>query len=374
MSHKINVVIFEGGASLSSVEKELLQVRKAVLQDNIHQLLQFPRAVERVVLVTNYEELLRDASFIPGVEVHRSTYPFHFGKELYSMVAHYCMEKVLYLGSAVFPLLSRKELNNIFNLLLSEDAVVCTNNVQSSDLVAFSPGETLGRIPLPAMDNSLAVDLRDYGNLPMELLPPTSGVLFDLDTPTDYMVLGCLSTSGPRTREALRSSGLDLSPLEKAIEVLEGYYLEAALVGRVGAPVIAHINNHLKLRLRIFSEERGMKALGRLEAGEVESLLGHLMESAGLAPFFNYLERVARVAFIDSRVLFAHFKLNPSVEERFLSDLGRWEQIKDPWIKEFTRLSTECDIPVILGGHSLVSGGLWALTDELAGRGVEGSL
>lgn len=371
MSCKISVVIFEGGPPLSPVEKELFQVRKAVLLDNINRLFQFSGMLERVVLVTSYEEIFREASLLPGVSVHRSAEPFHFGEVLESMVFEYQMEKVLYLGSAVFPLLSEKEIEYMFNRLAGEKNTVWTNNAQSSDIVAFTPGAALSRIPLSAMDNSLAVDLRDYGNLDMHLFPPSAGVTFDLDTPSDYLLLGCLKGTGPRTRAALNSSPLDFTAVQKAVEVLDGDYLEAALMGRVGAPLIAHINHNLKLRLRIFSEERGMKALGRLDKGEVVTLLGYFIEEIGLEKFFRYLEEVVRVAFIDTRILFAHFKLNPATEERFLSDLGRWQQIEDPWIREFTRLSVECGIPVILGGHSLVSGGLWALTDEIASQSVD---
>jgi len=363
---KPSIVIFEGGSSLSPVEEELFQIRRAVLQDNLAKLTSFKKELERVVIVTNYPEVSEDAVSFPGVEVHTPTLPFHFGEELCRVVYRYGMDRVLYLGNAGFPLLNEEELGYILKRLQAEDCTVYTNNVQSSDLVAFSPGEALFSISLPSMDNSLAVSLRDEAGLNMELLPPFPGLLFDLDTPADYLVLGCLGSSGRRTRQALQSTSLDLTTMQKAVSALNDYYLEAALVGRVGAPLIAHINHHLKLRLRVFSEERGMKALGKLQAGEVVSLLGCYIEEIGLPRFFQYLERVVQVAFIDSRVLFAHFKKGYSTEERYLSDLGRWQEIGDPWLKQFTSLAVESSIPVILGGHSLVSGGLWVLTDELS--------
>ena len=368
ISPKANVIIFEGGSTLSPVEAELFQIRRAVLQDNLERILRFDDKLEGVTVVTNYPEIYRDASSFSGVKVHTPSTPFHFGEELHRVVNSYHMEKVLYLGNAGFPLLSDQELEYTLEHLLAEDCTVFTNNVQSSDLVAFSPGQALSSITLPNMDNSLAVLLRDEAGLTMEMLPTFPGVLFDLDTPADYLVLGCLSSIGYRTRQALENAPLDFNTMQEAASVLDDYYLEAALVGRVGAPLIAHINNHLKLRLRIFSEERGMKALGKLQAGEVVSLLGYYIEEMGLPKFFSYLEKVVQVAFIDSRVLFAHFKKDYTTEERFLSDLGRWQELRDPWLKEFTRLSAESSIPIILGGHSLVSGGLWVLTDELFSR------
>lgn len=364
----MDVVIFEGGPPPSPIEKELLPIRRAVMQDNFARLLNLKSRLNRLVVVTNFEEIQEDAAGFPGVEVQTPQTPFHFGRELHRVVFQHRMERVIYLGNACFPLLQEEELEQIISSLDTSAGVVYTNNVQSSDLVAFTPGEALDAITLPSMDNSLAVNLRDEGGLAMHLFPSFPGILFDLDTPTDYLVLSCLSSAGPRTSRALENSSLNLTTMQEAVSVLDDYYLEAALIGRIGAPLIAHINHHLLLRLRIISEERGMKALGRLQSGEVISLLGFFLGELGLESFFSYLEKVVQVAFIDSRVLFAHFRKDYSAQERFLSDLGRWEQLEDPWLKDFTRLANECRIPVILGGHSLVSGGLWVLTDELASR------
>jgi len=43
---------------------------------------------------------------------------------------------------------------------------------------------------LPDMDNSLAMTLRDRCGMELELMPQTLGLLFDLDTPADILVLG----------------------------------------------------------------------------------------------------------------------------------------------------------------------------------------
>jgi hypothetical protein len=119
---------------------------------------------------------------------------------------------------------------------------------------------------------------------------------------------------------------------------------------------------------RVFSEERGLKASGREERGEGRSLLGFLLEEVGPERFFRTLSKLADLALIDSRVLFAHMRKWPTAQDRFLSDLLRAEEVQDPEIREFTAAAREAPIPVILGGHSLVSGGLYALV-ELAWQG-----
>jgi len=40
--------------------------------------------------------------------------------------------------------------------------------------------------------------------------------------------------------------------------------------------------------------------------------------------------------------------------------------IHDPWIREFTAAVRDAPIPILLGGHSLVSGGLYALAENRA--------
>ena len=93
--------------------------------------------------------------------------------------------------------------------------------------------------------------------------------------------------------------------------------------------------------------------------------MGYFLDEVGLEAFFDYMSRVCSCAFIDSRVLFSHRKLEPSDADRFNSDLGRWQEIRDPFVRDFTRQAVSCPIPVILGGHSLILGGLWALVEDI---------
>lgn len=107
-----------------------------------------------------------------------------------------------------------------------------------------------------------------------------------------------------------------------------------------------------------------MKALGRVERQEVFSLLGSLYDEIGPDDFMKRLARTCRAAFLDTRVLFAHWKKKVTPADRFLSDLDRWEKIADPEVRELTRAAASAPIPIVLGGHSLISGGLFALVDS----------
>ncbi len=367
MGAGVSVIIFEGAAAASPVEKMLVRVRQALLHDNLEKLSRVD-AVEQIFLITN-NPALEEAARSAGAEMilnRQHPEEFHFGRELKKLVLERNLQRVFYLSGAGCPLITVAELEQICQKLAHQPSLLYANNIQSADIVAFTVPANFASADLPAADNSLAMTLRDQCGLELELMPQTLGLLFDLDTPADMLILGAGPFAGPRARAVLDGLDLDYSRLERAKEVLRDSYRDVALIGRVGAPIIERMNALLKLRLRVFSEERGMKALGREAAGEVVSLLGLLLGHAGLERFFDYLARVADCAFIDSRVLFAHYKYRFTERERFLSDLGLWQEIEHPWLKEFTRAAMDCPIPVLLGGHSLVSGSLWALTCELA--------
>ncbi|MBS3983672.1 MAG: hypothetical protein KGZ41_07700 [Dethiobacter sp.] len=365
MQSKMDVVIFEGNQANSPVEELLVHARHAALQDNLAKILALPD-VNRVFLVTNRPELTvwSDERILP---VLNKTAPadFHFGRELFSLVERYRLKAILCLGGAAVPLISQAELTDAVRLVLSKPGRYVTNNVQSADILAFNPATVLKEHPLPATDNALVLLLRYGAGFEQCLLPTTPGTQFDIDTPTDLLLLAASPFGGPALRAALSSLQLNTTPVKRLKEVLRGQYPEVALIGRVGAPAIALLNQNFKVRLRVFSEERGMKSLGRLERNEVVSLLGYFLEEVGLERFFKYLERTVQAALIDTRVLFAHLKKPLSDADRFYSDLGFYEQVEDEFVREFTRAASQCAIPILLGGHSLVSGCLWVLVEEI---------
>ena len=108
-----------------------------------------------------------------------------------------------------------------------------------------------------------------------------------------------------------------------------------------------------------------MVSSGRLEKGEVFSLLADYIARVGFNGVFDILADHSQAAFIDTRVLLAHQRSWPSRSDRFLSDLGLADQVKDPWLREFTAAAQGAPIPVILGGHGLLSGDMLALCEIL---------
>jgi hypothetical protein len=372
----VSAIILEGGASKTTIEEDMTAVRKAVVLDNIEKMRETP-GIDQVILGTNYADLAAQAETL-GAVVDFSLEPFHFGRRVLRIVGERGLTSVLYMGGAAAPLIRREDLAWMAKHLREEEGIAILNNPQSPDMVGFTPASAITLIPPPQSDNELGYALTDLAGLRRVMVPNSPWVSFDLDTPTDLAILSLQRTAGRRTTRALSELSFrpDLERLAKALGRVESMFSvigsEIALIGRVGPPIWAFLNMNVKVRFRVFSEERGMKALGRQDRGEVVSLVGHFIDREGPEPFFAYLGTICQAALFDSRVLFAHWKKQVSDWDRFQSDLGRFDLIQDPEVREFARAAQAAAIPIILGGHALVSGGLWLLAeDSLAVQGLE---
>jgi len=138
---------------------------------------------------------------------------------------------------------------------------------------------------------------------------------------------------------------------------------ELLVCGRVSGEIWLHFEKNISCRTRLISEERGLVASGREARGEARSLLGFLFDAHRPRRAFEMLSELCTGALIDTRVLLAHRRLKPSAHDRFNADLFRPDRIRDPWLREFTQAAMDAPVPVILGGHSLVCGGLYLLTE-----------
>lgn len=363
-----SVIVFEGGPDpRDTLGSTIAQLRRAVALDTLENWASVP-GVGRVVLATNNTDLANAARQLAGVPVEiweTGGAPFHFGRELHRLVDTLGLEQVIYLGGAALPSLQPREMAWVVQTLAEHPRCVVMNNVQSADLVAWRPGDAIGQIPPPANDNFFGNLLREVG-LERLLMPNSGAVHFDLDTPTDYLVFEVSGRAGQRAAQALAGLPWPRQRLQQALAVLRRPLAEVGLIGRVGTAVQEHINRNLRLRLRVFSEERGMKALGREQAGAVRSVVAHLIDDLGPRRFFRHLSSVCDVIFFDTRVLFAHGGRQVSEHDRFCSDLGDLSAIGDPWVREITAAASECGVPVMLGGHSVVTGGLWVLAEMAA--------
>ncbi|MBI4301182.1 MAG: hypothetical protein HY664_01065 [Chloroflexi bacterium] len=360
MAEEPTLVVFVGGLKGSPAVKMVAGAHRAVARDILEGAREtgvFPRAI----LVTDSPKLFTwDDGWLTVEDTGGG--PFHFGQKLKEVIHKYGIQSLLYLGGGSVPLLPSAQLAALGQQLASTTNAVITNNLFSADLLAFTPAQIIDHVPLPDRDNPLARSFKDAGLTPIAL-PYEATTQFDVDTPIDLMILKLHPAIRGHTKTYLEHLDLDLSRLRYAITFFTQPTAQILVAGRVGSRTWAHLETETACRVRVLSEERGMDAEGRSQQGQVRSILGFYLKEVGMARFFATLGELGDAAFIDSRVILHHLQLNPSLSDRFYSDLGQPEKIKNPILRDFTQEALNAPIPVILGGHSLVAGGLMALIE-----------
>ena len=99
------------------------------------------------------------------------------------------------------------------------------------------------------------------------------------------------------------------------------------------------------------------------------SLLADWATRLGPADLIGELATLGDAVILDSRVLMAALAGSsdaatwPPEEERFASDFGDASAIGTEWLAELTHAAAASSVPVVLGGHALVSDGLRILVD-----------
>lgn len=99
-------------------------------------------------------------------------------------------------------------------------------------------------------------------------------------------------------------------------------------------------------------------------SGRPRSLLAALLRRSSPTALVGELASLGDAVICDSRVIMAAVAGSadaeswPPEEERFASDLGDAARVATPWLHELVEAATASPVPVLLGGHALVSDGL----------------
>ncbi len=363
MSEQATLFLFVKGTAQSDVEKLVADAQLAASLDTLERARAITEIGARVAATANAAFAARAAALGARIELDTPSEDFHWGKRLAALVDKYRAQVPLYIGGGSGGLMSTDDWRAVVQRALQQQNSVVTNNYYSCDFAAWSPGSALQRIEPPELDNDLAYRLGERAGLQVAALPKNAATQLDIDTPTDLLTISAHPSVGKNLSSFLDRVNIDTTRAEKLRSLLGNRDATVLIAGRVSASMALFLERATRCQWRIVSEERGMRASGRQARGEVRSLLGYFMEQSDARRFFDLLARLADAAVIDSRVLFAHRKLHPTAVDRFSSDLLLAEEIGDPFIREFTLAARETSIPVLLGGHSLVSGGMDALVE-----------
>jgi hypothetical protein len=367
LRRETTLLLLTGGWGESQVERALAGAGRAAARDLLDALLD-TGLIDRAVVATDDGSAWRDAlAGLPvELDVDPPGEPFHFGRRLAGLIERHAAQQVLYSGGGSAPLMEAGQWTDALARLGEAQHLAITNNVHSSDWVGFVPApEAAPLIARQANDNSIAWALANEAGWPVESVPPSAATRFDLDTPVDVLIAGRHPGIGPHLRRYVGELEWEAPQLDGVLAEMARVGGSLMVAGRVSEAAWAALERATRCWVRVFAEERGMRASGRQARGEVRSLLADHLERVGIAGFFDELARLANGLLLDSRVILAARGLWPSKRDRFNSDLHRWEEIEEPFLRRFTRAAAEAPLPVVLGGHSIVAGGLMALIESL---------
>jgi hypothetical protein len=374
----IGAVIMLGAGGRTPQEQLVAAAQRASTIDLVHVLRE--QGISKIVIAAPTTDWLPpDVDVIKDVD--SPDQPFHFGQRLSGLIEQYAMEPVLYFGGGSAPLVDNSVCSMLIGLLLRSSHqgsssvpthIALTNNLHSADWIAISHvQEALPILRECDRDNSTAWLLKESGTYDVRVLsgvrPATS---MDIDTPSDVALLAPHPNLHPELRNVVTDTLLAPIPVEQVLKILSMEAKTVMLIGRVSPLSWNALNKATRCWTRVVAEERGMVASGRIERKEVRSVLVEWIKARGFSGFFADLADMADAVLFDNRVLFAAFGKHPSTADRFASDLFWMDVIQDSWLREFTYAAKTARIPVILGGHSVVAGGLYVLAEIIEQRAM----
>ncbi len=278
---------------------------------------------------------------------------WHFGVRFAELLRQYRPDRVLYFSGGSGFLLSEPALDGLVSHEPGPHPYAVLNNFYSTDFGVVAPPAAF---PDLARDNPLGARLWGAGYACYEL-PRSAETLFDIDTPGELQILALTPGLPGPLRDVL-----GVVPTERArrlLEVLVDPDREVVLLGRVGGHLAHHLEREAACRARIVSEERGMESSGRAERGSVRSLVGSLLHGRSPTELVGLLSQFGDAVVWDTRVVMAHLGFWPPPEERFASDLMDLGGISHRLLRELTAACAQAPVPFLLGGHALVSGGMY---------------
>ncbi len=354
---RIAAVILHAPLGKGHGEQLVEQGREASTQDLVRTLQQ--AGAERIILVSPdkiFAEHLRSLG-VTTVSPVRGT-PFHFGNTIKRVIAAEKLDGILYFGSGSGGLLTEEQVENLVSFSQRPESGALFNNFYSCDFFAVAKAGNLLETELPPIDNPLGLVLSDLG-FPCFALPHEAATQFDIDTPTDLLLLAATERGGNKIRAFLEKQRLTHPEVPRLLERLVDRTAHLYLIGRVNPVTWSHFEGEVACRTSALIEGRGMRSYTN-RRGE---LLTKVLDTVGIHRFFTWLAQSADAAIIDSRPLLSQGGQLPAPSDRFASDLLCPEQIENRLWAAFTREAIASEIPILLGGHSLVSGGLYLLAE-----------
>jgi len=367
LHHGIPVLIMLPPSGASRAEQWVAQGRTVAALDLTSQFAALGD-VATISLIAGEAEDRAALQALGATLVQEAETPFHFGRTLVRFLVKTGITRLAYFGGASAPLVGLDALGEVFREVLgSEEPTAVVNNLYSTDWAVLNHAQRLvpsaERFPT---DNPLGWVMERELGFRVRALEPSAASRADIDTPSDLLLLNRHHGLGPHLAQFLSSAPDEATRrVERLRQVLRTPGKTLTVIGRSSAHVWAALERRTQVWTRFFVEERGMLASGRMDRGEVRTLIGELVELWGAEEFVSRLSAMSDAALWDTRVWMAHRGTWPSPADRFAADLGLVDDVQDAALRTLTRAIRGATIPILAGGHGVVSGGLLALLAAL---------
>jgi hypothetical protein len=361
-------LVMLGPAGDSRPEQWMAEAKLAAAEDLCQRLstLDEVAALEAVVSTRLQADRLRP--FAGHVELASGS-DFHFGRRLAAWCASAGGGPTAYFGGAAAPLLSAEALSALLKgALAGTSGEAWVNNLHSSDWCIFTATPAaLASIKDQSKDNGLGWGLATAAGVHVHAMPSTAASRADIDTPIDPHLLQGHPAVGEHLKRFISASGDPGLRIRvgQLLSLLGSEGASLAIIGRSSSSVWAELERRTRIWIRLYVEERGMVASGRVARGEVRSLISDLLKQLGPERFVDRLGQMADGVLWDNRVWMAAVGRWPSARDRYAADLGWLHDVKSEGLRRLSQAVKASTMPILVGGHGLVSGGVLALLEQL---------
>lgn len=216
---------------------------------------------------------------------------------------------------------------------------------------AASDGRAWGnRTPVADILARLAPITSAFDRPPDALFPPAAATLFRLLTGGDLALLAAHAPALlPEEAAALPAPEIAQNVLAAA-RFMAQRAPELLVIGDPGAAGWKHLERETACRVRLLADAPG-------------GLLARLLEASGAARFTQYLRELGDGALVNTRILFDPSD-TPDANDFFWSDLGHPDRVRHRRLRALTDALLASDQAVVLGGASLMAGGIYLLMEK----------
>jgi len=360
MNEGVTLVVSTGVYGDSEPEMMLNDALEANTLD-ILEMARKVKGIEKRVLMTNSKKLINAASSSNlNMTVKETSESFHFGRSLFEVIEGYDIRDLFYIGGGSGALLKRDDLERVASFLTESSNVLLANNFYSTDMIGLSPAKKILTSDPPEKDNGLGWLARDAGLTPHEM-SRNARTQMDLDSPVDLIPLKLSGKATGKLGRFLSSLDEDRTRIEEVLPQFTNQKCRLVIAGRIGANTWSAVEGNAACHSDVLSEDRGDYTQTGKDGSEY-LWLGRLFEDLGPREFIRFLANKGTGVFLDTRVLFDCMDEWPSREDRFSADLLEEESIGLDCLEQLASYARESPEPIVLGGHSIVSGSLYLLS------------